>query len=68
MVDYSDDDSKKSMQSSGTGVSLIMFILNVIIIQNTTRSGFEQVMPYGDEYYSYNNLKTPISSNFVKKP
>ena len=55
-MDYSDDDdndSKKNTQSSGAGLSLVMFILNVIIIQNTTRSGFEQVMPYGDEYYSY---------------
>ena len=49
----SDSDSKKSAQQSGAGFSLVMLILNVIIIQNTSRAGFEQVMKYGDEYYSY---------------
>lgn len=49
-------DRKTKATSSGLSMSLVMFVLNIVVLHNTTVDGFHQVMSHGDQYHEFHKV------------
>ena len=48
-----DKEDNQKATKNGCSMSVVLFVLNIVILHNTTTSGFQSVMPHGDKYHDF---------------
>jgi len=48
-----DSNSKEAASGGGLSMSVVLFVLNIVILYNTTLEGFQLVMPHGTQYHDF---------------